>query len=172
MIPHADSVTCFKSTRHGKHTGNGSRNGKLTILCACNVNVQIGSRSSCFITASTCWRWIGNEAAQIHVYRKYAAGNGYETRYVTLAKLRELNTDQSRSFKCGNKKKLWRITLCEKKTLKLNITHTPCTKQYYSNNSVGGRPVHGTATYRVWWYKMLYNTIFTSWWWAHSARNM
>ena len=25
---------------------------------------------------------------------------------------------------------------------------------------------------QVWWYQMLYNTILTSWWWAHSARNM
>jgi len=34
------------------------------------------------------------------------------------------------------------------------------------------QPVHRTATYSVWWYQMLYNTIYTSWWWAHSARNM
>ena len=25
---------------------------------------------------------------------------------------------------------------------------------------IGGRPVHGTDTYRVWWYQRLYNTIF------------
>jgi len=25
---------------------------------------------------------------------------------------------------------------------------------------------------QVWWYQMLFNTILTSWWWAHSARNM
>jgi len=25
---------------------------------------------------------------------------------------------------------------------------------------------------QVWWYQTLYNTILTSWWWAHSARNM
>jgi len=25
---------------------------------------------------------------------------------------------------------------------------------------------------QVWWYQMLYDTIFTSWWWAHSVRNM
>jgi len=25
---------------------------------------------------------------------------------------------------------------------------------------------------QVWWYQMLYNTILTSWWWAHCARNM
>jgi len=25
---------------------------------------------------------------------------------------------------------------------------------------------------QVWWYQMPYNTILTSWWWAHSARNM
>jgi len=25
---------------------------------------------------------------------------------------------------------------------------------------------------QVWCYQMLYNTILTSWWWAHSARNM
>ena len=37
---------------------------------------------------------------------------------------------------------------------------------------IGGRPVHRTATYRVWWYRMLYNTILTSWWWTHGARNM
>ena len=34
------------------------------------------------------------------------------------------------------------------------------------------QPVHWTATYRVWRYQMLYNTILASWWWAHSARNM
>ena len=34
------------------------------------------------------------------------------------------------------------------------------------------QPAHRTATYRVWRYQMLYNTILTSWWWAHSARNM
>jgi len=28
------------------------------------------------------------------------------------------------------------------------------------------------CTGQVWWYQMLYNTILTSWWWAHSARNM
>ena len=32
---------------------------------------------------------------------------------------------------------------------------------------VGGRRAHETATYRVWWYQRLYNTILTSWWWAH-----
>jgi len=45
---------------------------------------------------------------------------------------------------------------------------------------VGGRPmhrvlsqpVHRTATYRLRCYQKLYNTILTSWWWAHSARNM
>jgi len=37
---------------------------------------------------------------------------------------------------------------------------------------VGGRSVHRTATYRVWWYQVLRNTILSSWWWAHSARNM
>ena len=30
-------------------------------------------------------------------------------------------------------------------------------------------PVHRTATYRVWWYQMLYNTILTSWWWAQQC---
>jgi len=34
------------------------------------------------------------------------------------------------------------------------------------------QPAHRTATYRVWRYQMLYNTILPSWWWAHSARNM
>ena len=38
--------------------------------------------------------------------------------------------------------------------------------------SVLSLPVHRTAIYRVWRYQMLYNTILTSWWWAHSARNM
>jgi len=28
------------------------------------------------------------------------------------------------------------------------------------------QPAHRTATYRVWWYYMLYNTILTSWWWV------
>ena len=49
-------------------------------------------------------------------------------------------------------------------------------KLYYTafgiTKPVGGRPVHRTATYRVWWYQMLYNKILTAWWWAHSARNM
>jgi len=43
---------------------------------------------------------------------------------------------------------------------------------------VGGRPVHRLREdcardghLQVWWYQMLYNTILTSWWWAHSARN-
>ena len=34
---------------------------------------------------------------------------------------------------------------------------------------VGGRPVHRTATYRVWRYQMLYNTVLTSWWWAQQC---
>jgi len=25
---------------------------------------------------------------------------------------------------------------------------------------------------QVWWYQRLYNTILTSWWWAHGAGNM
>ena len=25
---------------------------------------------------------------------------------------------------------------------------------------------------QVWWYQRLYNTILTSWWWAHGARNI
>jgi len=50
---------------------------------------------------------------------------------------------------------------------------------------VGGRPVQSLREdcsplstcapeghLQVWWYQMLYNTILTSWWWAHSARNM
>jgi len=32
--------------------------------------------------------------------------------------------------------------------------------------------VHGTATYRCDDTRILYNTILTSWRWAHSARNM
>jgi len=39
------------------------------------------------------------------------------------------------------------------------------------SHSVGGcavlsQPVHCTATYRVWWYQMLCNTVLTPWWWA------
>ena len=34
------------------------------------------------------------------------------------------------------------------------------------------QPVYRTAIYRVWRYQRLYNTIFTSWRWAHGARNM
>ena len=30
----------------------------------------------------------------------------------------------------------------------------------------------GWSKISVWRYQMLYNTILTSWWWAHSARNM
>jgi len=52
---------------------------------------------------------------------------------------------------------------------------------------VGGRPVHRLRQdwltsllstcapdghLQVWWYQVLYITILTSWWWAHSARNM
>jgi len=29
-----------------------------------------------------------------------------------------------------------------------------------------------TGHQHLWWYQMLYNTILTSWWWAHSARNV
>jgi len=38
-------------------------------------------------------------------------------------------------------------------------------------SSSGGQncPVHRTATYRVWWYQMPYNTILTSWWWAQQC---
>ena len=25
---------------------------------------------------------------------------------------------------------------------------------------------------QVWWYQRLYNTVLTSWWWAHGARNI
>jgi len=45
---------------------------------------------------------------------------------------------------------------------------------------VGGRPVQSLREdcsplstcapeghLQVWWYQMLYNTILTSWWWAH-----
>ena len=28
------------------------------------------------------------------------------------------------------------------------------------------QPVYRKATYGVWWYQMLYNTILTCWWWA------
>jgi len=38
-----------------------------------------------------------------------------------------------------------------------------------SSHSVGGHPVHGMATYTVWWYQMLYDTILTSWWWAQQC---
>jgi len=38
-----------------------------------------------------------------------------------------------------------------------------------SSHSVGDRPVHGTITYRVWRYQMLYNTILTSWWWTQQC---
>ena len=39
-------------------------------------------------------------------------------------------------------------------------------------HSVGGCPVHGTATYRVWRYQMLYNTIWPPDDEHNSARNM
>ena len=35
-----------------------------------------------------------------------------------------------------------------------------------SLSEVLAQPVHRTATYTVWRYQMLYNTIFTSWWWT------
>jgi len=56
-------------------------------------------------------------------------------------------------------------------------------KLYYTASGtitpVGGRPVHRgplstcarNGHLQVWWYQMLCNTILTSWWWAHSARN-
>jgi len=31
------------------------------------------------------------------------------------------------------------------------------------------QPVHRTATYRVWWFQMLYNKILNSWWWAQQC---
>jgi len=38
---------------------------------------------------------------------------------------------------------------------------------------VDGRPVHRLKEDTLmWWYQMLYNTNLTSWWCAHSARNM
>jgi len=40
---------------------------------------------------------------------------------------------------------------------------------------VGGRPMHSLRQdghLQVWWHQMLYNTILTSWWWAHRAWNM
>jgi hypothetical protein len=46
------------------------------------------------------------------------------------------------------------------------------TYRWPSREQVLSQPVHRTATYRVWWYQMLYNTILTSWRWANSARNM
>ena len=73
-------------------------------------------------------------------------------------------------------------------------------KLYYTLSGiitpVGGRPVHRSKGQKgilkkfsidavwlykscapdghlqVWWYQTLFNTILTSWWWAHSARNM
>jgi len=41
-----------------------------------------------------------------------------------------------------------------------------------SSHSVGGRSDGPDSHLQVWWYQRLYNTIFISWWWAHSARNM
>ena len=52
-------------------------------------------------------------------------------------------------------------------------------KLYYTESGIitpiGGRPVNTCARdghLQVWWYQRLYNTILTSWWWAHGARNM
>ena len=61
-------------------------------------------------------------------------------------------------------------------------------KLYYTASGiikpVGGRPVHRLREdcplstcapdghLQVWWYLMLHNKILTSWWWAHSDRNM
>ena len=49
-------------------------------------------------------------------------------------------------------------------------------KLYYTVSGVitpiGGCPVHGTATYRVWWYQRLYNTIFTLLTMSTCARNI
>ena len=35
--------------------------------------------------------------------------------------------------------------------------------------TVLSQPVHRTATYSVWRYQMLYNTILTSWWWTQQS---
>ena len=56
-------------------------------------------------------------------------------------------------------------------------------KLYYTASGiitpVGDRPVHSPLStcapddhLQVRWYQMLYNTILTSWWWVHSARNI
>jgi len=40
------------------------------------------------------------------------------------------------------------------------------------NAQILSQPVYRAAIYKVWWYPMLYNKIFTPWLWAHSARDM
>jgi len=48
-------------------------------------------------------------------------------------------------------------------TIVLIISGQNCIIQpLVSSHSVGGRPVHRTATYRVWWYQRLYNTILAT----------
>ena len=44
-----------------------------------------------------------------------------------------------------------------------------CIRRTYKKTRVNSQPVHRTATYRVWRYQMLYNTILTSWWWAQQC---
>ena len=52
-------------------------------------------------------------------------------------------------------------------------------KLYYTASGIitlfrwpSGAQVVRDGHLQVWWYQMLYNTILTSWWWAHSVRNM
>jgi len=58
--------------------------------------------------------------------------------------------------------------------------HNQEAKLYYIESGivtpVGDRPVHRLRAQdghlQVWWYQMVYNTILTAWWWAHSAQNI
>ena len=43
------------------------------------------------------------------------------------------------------------------------------TCRWPSSAQVLSQPVHQTATYTVWRYQMLYDTILTAWWWAQQC---
>jgi len=83
---------------------------------------------------------------------------------------------------CGTHLHQFRIREFHDKTLKLsvgliNITlhDEVCAFMHTLSTYIGlltivlSQPVHRTATYRVWRYQMLYNTILTSWWWAQQC---
>jgi len=66
---------------------------------------------------------------------------------------------------------IWVFTTDFRKIHKYEISWKSVEWGLLSSHSVGGRPVHRTATYRVWWYLILYNTIWPPDDEHNSARN-